>query len=372
MPGVEFAVHFPVARPGPGVDLHAMDTSTALPSRPEMMDAFLERDPAYEGVFVTGVVTTGIFCRTTCPARKPNPENVEFFPTPQDALVAGYRPCLRCRPMRPAGSEPAWLRPLLAAVEEDPTRRWRDQDLREMALEPARVRRWFKAHHGMTFHAYSRARRLGAAMGTIKEGDGVTRAAFDVGYDSLSGFTEAFRKLTGQAPGAAKDLPVARVTRIPTPLGPMVAAATDTHLLLLEFADRRMLPRQFRILARRQGCVFMPGGGPVLERTRAQLEEYFAGTRDAFDLPLEAPGTPFQQTVWEALTAIPYGATRSYADVARSIGRPTAVRAVARANGTNRLAVVVPCHRVVGSDGRLSGYGGGVWRKRRLLELEAG
>ena len=204
----------------------AMDTWTELPTRREMLDAFLERDPAYEGVFVTAVATTGIFCRTTCPARKPRPENVEFFPTPGDALLAGYRPCLRCRPMKPEGQAPGWLDPLMRAVEDDPTHRWTDADLRALELEPARVRRWFKAHHGMTFHAYSRARRLGAAMGRITEGEGVARAAFDVGYDSLSGFNEAFRKLAGQPPTAVQGAPVAHVTRIPTPLGPMVAAAT--------------------------------------------------------------------------------------------------------------------------------------------------
>lgn len=347
-----------------------MDIQTRLPERAEMMDAFLSRDASYEGVFVTGVVTTGIFCRTTCTARKPNPENVEFFPSAQQALLAGFRPCLRCRPLEPAGERPDWLRPLIRAVDADATRRWTDEDLKELGLEPTRVRRWFKSQHGMTFHAYSRARRLAAAMGRIKEGDDVTRAAFDSGYDSLSGFNEAFRKLAGAPPTAAADAPVVSVTRIPTPLGLMVAAADPTRLYLLEFADRRMLPAQFRTLARRTGCVFAPGGGPVLDETRQQLDAYFSGERTAFDLPLEAPGTEFQRTVWDELSRIPYGETRSYLDIARAVGRPTAVRAVARANGTNRLAVVIPCHRVVGNDGELKGYGGGVWRKRRLLELE--
>lgn len=348
-----------------------MDTTT-LPRRDEMMAAFLARDPSYEGVFVTAVRTTGIFCRTTCTARKPNPENVEFYGSCRAALLAGYRPCLRCRPLRPVGETPPWLSTLLEAVDAEPTRRWRDEDLRELGVEPARVRRWFQKHHGMTFHGYSRARRLGAALGRIQEGEDVSRTAFDVGYDSLSGFAEAFRKLAGAPPTALADAPVVHATRIPTPLGPMVAAATVDHLVLLEFADRRMLPTQLRRLQRLLGCVYAPGQSPVFELARAQLEEYFAGRRTVFDLPLHLPGTNFQRRVWEVLGAIPAGETRSYADVARAIGQPTAVRAVARANGDNRLAIVVPCHRVVGSDGSLTGYGGGLWRKRRLLEMERG
>jgi AraC family transcriptional regulator of adaptative response/methylated-DNA-[protein]-cysteine methyltransferase len=348
-----------------------MNTHT-LPRRDEMMEAFLSRDPAYEGVFVTAVRTTGIFCRTACTARKPNPENVEFYGSCQEALLAGYRPCKRCRPLRPMSEAPVWLTPVLEAVEVDPTRRWRDQDLRDLGVDPARARRWFQSHHGMTFHGYSRARRLASALGQIQSGESVTRSAFAAGYDSVSGFSEAFRKLAGAPPTEVKDAPVVHATRIPTPLGPMVAAATLDALLLLEFADRRMLPTQFRRLQRSLGCVFAPGDAPVFAAVRAQLDEYFAGRRTSFDVSLDVPGTDFQRRVWKELRAIPAGETRSYADIARLIGRPTAVRAVARANGDNRLAILIPCHRVVGSDGSLTGYGGGVWRKKRLLELERG
>lgn len=171
--------------------------------------------------------------------------------------------------------------------------------------------------------------------------------------------------------GRQDRLPVASVTVIDTPLGPMVAAATDDRLVLLEFADRRMLATQLERLAGLLHCDFERAESSILERTRSQLAEYFAGARRAFDLPLDAPGTGFQQAAWSALRAIPAGTTRSYAEQAAALGRPEAVRAVARANGDNRLAIVVPCHRVVGSDGRLTGYSGGLWRKRRLLELEA-
>ena len=346
-----------------------MNTQT-LPRREEMMDAFLRRDPAYEGIFITAVRTTGIFCRTTCTARKPNPENVEFYGSSRDALMAGYRPCRRCRPLRPLGEAPRWLSPILEAVDADPTRRWKDQDLRELGVDPTRVRRWFQAHHGMTFHGYSRARRLGAALGQIQDGQDVTRSAFDAGYDSVSGFSEAFRKLAGAPPSSLKDAPVVHATRIPTPLGPMVAAATDDTLLLLEFVDRRALPSQFRRLQRSLGCVFVPGESPVFVQVRRQLDEYFRGDRSTFEVGFDLHGTDFQKTVWEALLTIPAGETRSYADIARQIGRPKAVRAVAKTNGDNCLAILVPCHRVVGSDGSLTGYGGGLWRKKRLLNLE--
>jgi AraC family transcriptional regulator of adaptative response/methylated-DNA-[protein]-cysteine methyltransferase len=160
------------------------------------------------------------------------------------------------------------------------------------------------------------------------------------------------------------------VTGIETPLGPMTAGATDDAVVLLEFVDRRMLPTQVARVAKALRCVFAPGSTPLLDRLRTQLDEYFAGGRQQFDVPLHTPGTPFQTRVWEALRTIPSGATRSYADLARSIGHPTAVRAVARANGDNRIAIIIPCHRVIGTDGKLVGYGGGIWRKRRLLELE--
>jgi AraC family transcriptional regulator of adaptative response/methylated-DNA-[protein]-cysteine methyltransferase len=256
-------------------------------------------------------------------------------------------------------------------VEEDPTRRWRDRDLRDRGLEPARVRRWFKAHHGMTFHAWSRARRLGEALGRISAGEGVARAAFDAGYDSLSGFGEAFRKVAGATPSEAADATVVRVARLPTPLGPMVAGATDGAVVLLEFVDRRGLPRQVELLSRRTGWVFLPGRTPLLDHLRAGLDRWFAGAAPLPDLPVETPGTAFQRRVWEVLRAIPPGETRSYGAVAEAVGRPGAARAVARAAGANRVALLVPCHRVVGGDGDLTGYAGGIWRKRRLLEREA-
>jgi AraC family transcriptional regulator of adaptative response/methylated-DNA-[protein]-cysteine methyltransferase len=222
----------------------------------------------------------------------------------------------------------------------------------------------------MTFHAYSRARRLGAAIGQIREGRQVSRTAYAAGYESLSGFSEALKQLSGQPPSALEDARVVMVTRIVTPLGPVIAGVSNGRVVVLEYADRRALPTQFDRLTKALDCVFVPGDDPLMTQLADELDEYFAGSRTQFDVPLETAGTPFQETVWAALREIPAGTVRSYLDVAKAIGRPTATRAVARANGDNRLAIVIPCHRVIGADGSLTGYGGGLWRKKRLLEVE--
>jgi AraC family transcriptional regulator of adaptative response/methylated-DNA-[protein]-cysteine methyltransferase len=347
-----------------------MNKTTELPTQAVMLEAFLERDTTFDGIFVTGVSTTGIFCRPTCPAKKPRPENLSFFGTPHDALLAGFRPCKRCRPLEPAGTPPEWLRPLLDAVEEAPKRKWTDQDVRARGLSPERVRRWFKRNHGMTFQAYHRARRLGSALGQVRGGSSVGRAAVDVGYDSLSGFQDAFRQYFGTTPTDLEGSLVIQVSRVSTPLGPMLAAASDDELVLLEFVDRRALPTQVRRIRQRMGAVFVPGRNRLIDQVAQELSGYFSGERRSFSTPTAMPGTSFQEDVWSALLQIPYGETRSYGELARTVGRPAAVRAVGRANGHNALAIVVPCHRVVGGSGKLVGYGGGLWRKQRLLELE--
>lgn len=345
-------------------------TTQTLPPRAVMLDAFLRRDSSFDGLFVTAVSSTGIFCRPTCSARRPLPEHLSFFATSEEALIAGYRPCLRCRPLERTGAPPEWLRPLLASVEAEPARRWSDQDLRRRGLSPERVRRWFKHNHGMTFQAYHRARRLGSALGRVKAGSPVGRAAVEAGYESLSGFQEAFRQYFGSSPTSLDGAAVVKVSRVATPLGPMLAGSSGDGLVLLEFADRRQLGSQIQRIARRLGAVYVPEGSPVVDRAASELDEYFGGSRRTFGLPLLMLGSEFERAVWAELLCIPYGETRSYAEVARRVGRPAAVRAVGRANGLNALAVVVPCHRVVGADGRLVGYGGGLWRKERLLAIE--
>jgi len=354
-----------------------------LPPRAEMYRALKERDPSYEGVFYLGVRTTGIFCRPTCPARKPKPENVEFFASTREALTSGYRPCRRCVPMRPEGATPDWLEGLLRDIDQNPARRRKDADLRAAGLDPARVRRWFKRHHNMTFHAYQRARRLGLALGQIRNGENIMGTAYDHGYESLSGFNDAFAHLFGETPGKSRKATGEKdggtpggaathvvVTRVLTPLGPLVAGATDEGLCLLEFADRPMLETQINKLRKYMNCTVTPGGNRHIEQVENELNEYFAGKRTDFDVRLVVPGTDFQQQVWRALGEIPYGETRSYEEIARAIDNPKAVRAVGRANGANRIPIVIPCHRVVRADGSLGGYGGELWRKRFLLKLE--
>lgn len=336
-----------------------------------MREAFLGGDGTFDGIFWTGVRSTGIFCRPSCPARKPRPEQLSFFATPEDAEAAGYRPCKRCRPFEAPGSTPPWLGPLLDAVEMDPSRRWSERELRERGFQPERVRRWFQRTHGMTFQAYHRARRLGAALEEVQGGRPVGRVAFESGYDSLSGFQDAFRQTFGAPPTELGDALLIRVEHLTTPLGPMLVGASDRAIHVLEFTDRKALERQLRRTKDGLRAVLTPAPSELGQRMQAALDGYFGGETDALSgLPLEPVGTPFQRSVWSRLEQIPAGETISYADVAETLGRPSAVRAVGAAVGANPIALVVPCHRVVGSDGRLTGYAGGLWRKRRLLDLE--
>ena len=338
----------------------------------EMLAALAAKDGAYDGVFLTAVKTTGIFCRPGCPARKPLPRNVEFFATVKEAMFAGYRPCKRCRPLEAPGTPPAWVSDLISRVEASPDARLRAEDLRASGVDPGKARRFFKKHFGMTFSAFCRARRLSGALAILRQGGNVDDAVFDSGYASHSGFREAFARAFGAAPGHGERIDSVTLGWMESPLGPLVAGADDRGVCLLEFSDRRMLEAQLATLQRRLKRPLLPGEHPLLERLRAELSEYFAGQRRTFEVPLHAPGTPFQERVWQELLLIPYGEVRSYEAIARRIGAPKAVRAVGRANGMNRVAIVIPCHRVVGKDGSTVGYGGGVRRKEWLLDLERG
>lgn len=342
-----------------------------LPPATEMRRAFLAGDASYDGVFFTGVRTTGIFCRPSCAARKPRPENVEFFATPREAMFSGYRPCKRCRPLEADGRPPAWVERLLARVEAEPDQRIGAAELRSAGVDPARARRWFQRHYGMSFQAYCRARRLARAFRAIQEGRSVTHAALESGFESESGFRSAFTRLFGAAPRTAAGEAIL-LDWVPSPVGPLLLGAGEQGLCLLEFSDRRALETQFAALARRFGAPLAPGRNRWIEAARTQLAEYFSGARRDFDLPLDIRGTPFEERVWRALLEIPFGATWSYRDLATRIGQPAATRAVGSANGRNRIAIVIPCHRVVNADGRLGGYGGGLWRKQHLLDLERG
>jgi len=338
----------------------------------EKYNALVEKDPAYDGAFFAAVKTTGIFCRTTCTARKPKRENVDFYDHIHDALSAGYRPCKICRPMESANQIPKEIAELLAEVQANPQFRITEWELSQRGFDPNTLRRWFQKHYGMTFQAFCRMNRINTAFGAIRDGNSVLDAALDSGYSSTSGFASAFDKIIGTAPGKARKEPknVLIYQRFDSPLGPMVAVASEQGLSLLEFGDRRMLESEFADLQKRLDAVLLPGTNQFTQDAIKQIMEYFAGTRRTFDVPLHAPGTEFQQRVWEALRQIPFGEIRSYGELAQSIGEPKAVRAVGTANGMNRLAIMIPCHRVIGADGALTGYGGGLWRKDWLLKHE--
>jgi AraC family transcriptional regulator of adaptative response/methylated-DNA-[protein]-cysteine methyltransferase len=342
----------------------------ALPSARTMYRALSRRDPGYEGVFFTGVKTTGIFCRPTCRAKRPKPENVEFFPTINEALHGGYRPCRICRPMDSTKPVPPLVERLRRAVEAATDGRVTDKDLSGMGIEPSTARRQFKTYHGMTFHAYQRARRMGLALRDVKAGRPVVEVQLARGYESTSGFREAFTRIFGQPPRDARAGACLLAQRIETPLGTMLALADEQGLRLLEFADRRGLERELAGLRRRLKCAIVPGTNAVLEETGRQLRRYFSGEALTFELPLAPVGSEFQRRVWTDLGKIAPGRTRSYLELAGRLGVPKGPRAIGRANGSNMLAIVIPCHRVIRADGSLCGYAGGLWRKQRLLEHE--
>ncbi|MFK7731042.1 MAG: bifunctional transcriptional activator/DNA repair enzyme AdaA [Pseudomonadales bacterium] len=340
----------------------------SLPSDDTMYKALLDRDAHYEGVFIVGVTTTGIYCRPVCSARKPLRKNVQFFSNREQARSAGFRACKVCKPDTLAGSEPEWL--LKLKDQLDNNERISDADLSNMGIDPARVRRWFNKHYGTTFQAWQRARRLSAAHDALQADNSVTETAFASGFESLSGFGEAFQRVAGCSPKAGKNARLLKVKRLLSPLGPMFAAASDEGLCLLEFDDRKAMAQQLSRLQRVLDAQFVAGEHPIFDLLERQLIGYFKGELTQFSVPLQFAGTEFQKNAWQALVDIPYGQTRSYADQAIAIGKPAAVRAVARANGQNALAIIVPCHRVVGKDGKLTGYAGGLWRKQKLLALE--
>jgi AraC family transcriptional regulator of adaptative response/methylated-DNA-[protein]-cysteine methyltransferase len=353
-----------------GVFMKMNESPDLLPPRKEMERAFAAKDASYDGVFYVAVKTTGIFCRPSC-ASRPNLENVEFFASVRECLFAGYRPCKRCHPLEANGAPPDWVRQLISRVEAEPDTPLKAADLRELGVTPERARRWFQEHYGMSFAAWCRGSRLAGAFMRIRQGATLDDATFDSGFQSHSGFRDAFSRLFGEAPGQSRNGgECVMITMLGSPLGPLLAGATDRGINFLEYTERRMLEHNLKLLRRRFGCGVVPGQHPLLERLRVELAEYFQGSRRRFTLPLDSRGTPFQANVWEQLRQIPYGETISYDELARRVGQPTAQRAVARANGMNSIAILIPCHRVIGKDGSLTGYGGGLWRKRLLLELE--
>jgi len=341
-----------------------------LPSFDTMYRALVQRDASFQGIFMVGVRTTGIFCRPTCSAKKPARENVEFFSSASEALHGGYRPCLRCQPMDPDQRPPKLIERLRAEVERAPGGRLTDKELAAISIDPSTARRQFKRHYGMTFQAYHRARRMGLALREVRRGGRIADTQDASGFESASGFREAFTRIFGAAPTLAKGQPCLFAERIETPLGAMLAVADDAGLRLLEFADRRALERELTILRGRLRTSVVPGEHPHLAAIGAQLSDYFSGARLTFNVPIAPIGSEFQRRTWDVLCSIPVAETRSYSWMAEQLGIPAARRAVGRANGTNMICIVIPCHRVIRADGTLCGYGGGLWRKKWLLDHE--
>ncbi len=332
--------------------------------------ALVAKDPDYDGVFYVGVTSTDVFCRSVCPARKPKFENCEFFEKAEDALLAGFRPCKRCNPLSHPNETPEIVRKLVKAVEEEPDKRWRENDFFKLSTNAAQASRHFKKRFGMTFVAYARARRMGIALKQIKECKSVIDTQLDVGYDSGSGFRDAFSKIMGNSPAKSKEVKVLKADWLDTPLGPMIVVANEEALYLLEFVNRRGLEREVERLRKITGSVIIPGITRPIDSIKNELKQYFKGRLKYFITPTEMVGSPFQKRVWAELIKIPVGQTCTYSDIAKALGNPDAVRAVGSANGANQLAIVIPCHRVINSDGQLGGYGGGLVRKKWLLEHE--
>lgn len=340
----------------------------------QLYQALLDRDPTFDGRVFVAVKSTGIFCRLTCPARKPLRQNCSFLPTVGACIEAGFRPCKRCHPMHPeAECDPA-ITKLMTALEEDPARIWREQDIVTLGLDPSTVRRAFKRQFGMTFLEMARLSRLRDGFDALANGDRVIDAQQEAGFASPDAFRKAFARHLGLGPSdfckENEGPALLRADWFDTPLGPMIAVSSKSHLHLLEFSNRKALPKELKKLWQDvKGSLGFGRYGPT-DQVEAELAGYFAGKRSSFAVPLALHGTDFTRDVWRALQEIPAGEVRSYSQLAKEIGRPEATRAVARANGANQIAILIPCHRILGADGSLTGYGGGLWRKQKLIELE--
>ncbi|MGF6604887.1 AraC family transcriptional regulator of adaptative response/methylated-DNA-[protein]-cysteine methyltransferase [Paraburkholderia sp. GAS448] len=332
--------------------------------------ALVERASDYVGIFFVGVKTTGVFCIATCRARKPRRENVEFYTDFKDALDAGFRPCKICRPTENAHVAPLPVARAIELVRANLKVRISDWQLRQQGISPELVRRWSGKHYGMTFQAFQRMLRVNTALQELKGGKRATDVALDSGYESLSGFGYTYKKMIGETPRDSTVTNVILIHRFTTPLGPMFVCTTEQGVCLLEFVDRRMLETEFRELQQQLKARIIAVENDHTRQTEREIGEYFAGRRRTFGVALHAPGSDFQQSVWRLLQTVPYGQTSSYQAQAEKLCKPEAVRAVASANGGNRIAIIVPCHRIIGKDGALMGYGGGVVRKQWLIKHE--
>jgi AraC family transcriptional regulator, regulatory protein of adaptative response / methylated-DNA-[protein]-cysteine methyltransferase len=336
-------------------------------------NAVLARDGSQDGDFFFGVSSTGVYCRPSCPAKRPRRENVTFFRCPEDAEKAGYRACLRCRPKATSRN------PQTDAVKR--ICRYIEQHLDEpvtlerlgeaFGLSPFHLQRTFKKALGITPRAYADSCRMRLLKRNLQAGQSVTHALYDAGYSSSSRLYERTASQLGMTPDKYRRGAVAaaiRYTCTDSPLGRMLVAATDKGICAIQFADTddeltEGLKREFPFANRRRDDESM-------RPWTKTLLAHIAGHRLSRALPLDIRATAFQRRVWMHLQSLPFGVTESYGQVAKAIGRPTAARAVARACATNPVAVAIPCHRVVREDGEMGGYRWGIERKRALLQLE--
>ena len=342
-----------------------------LPDQDKLYDALVARDAAYEGRAYVGVISTGIFCRLTCPARKPKQENCRFFASVAECMADGFRPCKRCHPLQPAAEAEPSIKKLLEALEAQPERRWSEEDVIRMGFDPSTVRRNFRRHFGMTFLEMARQERLRHGFQALADGGRVIDAQIDAGFESPEAFRSAFARILGLPPGKLRGDGLLRADWIRTPLGTMIAICDARNLHLLEFVDRKALPAELKKLYTTCRGDLGIGRFDMHDLVEHQLNAFFEGNSPTFDLPLVLHGSAFTQDVWRELQNIRAGETRSYSELAQAVDKPLAVRAVARANGANQIAIIIPCHRVIGADGSLTGYGGGLWRKQKLIEIEA-
>lgn len=337
----------------------------------EYYKMLIEKSSDYEGIFYMGVKTTGIFCRPTCPAKKPKKENCEFFETAKEALLASYKPCKRCQPLNSSALFSEEVKKLVKAIEENPEKKWTDKDFDELSISANTARRQFKKQFGMTFIEYARSRRLGIAFDYIRNGKSLIEAQQSIGYDSSNGFRDAFTKIMGIKPKKHHKITLFVAKWIETKLGSMIAISDEKALYLLEFVDRRGLEKEIENLRKKFNGAIIPGNNKILTNLEKELVKYFNGELTAFTISIaENLGTPFQRKVWKFLCEIPIGKTLSYKDLAIKMGNPNASRAVARANGANQISLLIPCHRVINSNNELGGYGGGIYRKEWLLKME--
>ena len=328
--------------------------------------AFERRDRSWDGRVIGAVKTTGIYCKPSCPARRPKRENVEFFARPGDALAAGYRPCLRCKPDEVGRDREAVAQSVkfIEAAEEVPRL---EQLAAAVGYAPHHFQRLFTREMGISPAAFARALRARRAEAALEENGTVTEAIYDAGYSGPSRFYADAGERLGMAPSAWRDGGRGETIRYAvaeSPLGPMLVAATTKGICRLTFnEDESALRRRF------PNAEIQPDDGTIKPWVEGALAAVTA-PHAAPELPIDVRGTAFQEAVWAQLRKIPVGETRSYADIAAAVGQPGAVRAVGTANGSNPVAVLVPCHRVIRSDGSLGGYAGGLDRKRKLLDAE--